>query len=373
MTAPIGLYIHVPFCRSKCPYCDFYSLVPQDDTLLDTYTARVCDTLRSWGTGACANTLYFGGGTPSLLGGRRIAAIIAAARDAFRLAENSEITLEANPADDLYDTLSAFAAAGGNRLSLGMQSAHGEELRLLGRRHSPEDVARTLADARAVGIDNLSLDLMLGIAAQDDATALSSVEVAVAYGVPHVSAYMLKLETGTPYAAKPPEGLADGDALADRYLLVCEALESAGLMQYEISNFARLGFESRHNTKYWDLTPYLGVGPAAHSFYGGRRFHFPRDLAAFLHGTAPLTDTDDTIPAGSEQEYLCLRLRTVQGLEERAYTARFGHPIPSEWRKAADALPRSLIQSDAAGIRLTREGFLVSNAVMVHLLDVTKS
>ena len=367
----IGLYIHVPFCLSKCPYCDFYSVVPSDASLLDTYTARVCEALCAAGTGEQVDTLYFGGGTPSLLGGKRLAAIVTAARAAFSLSADSEITLEANPADDLYDTLAAFAAVGGNRLSLGMQSAHGEELRLLGRRHVPGDVMRTLSDARAVGITNLSLDLMLGVAAQDDTAALSSVATAVSCGVPHVSAYMLKIEPGTPYAVSPPEGLADGDALADRYLAVCEALEAAGLAQYEISNFARPGFESRHNSKYWDLTPYLGIGPAAHSYYRGRRFHYLRDLAAFLRGEPPVSDNDDVIPAGSEEEYLCLRLRTVAGLEETAFAARFGRPIPAAWRNAADRLPHWLVKSDAAGIRLTREGFLVSNAVTVQLLDVT--
>ncbi len=367
MTAPLGLYIHVPFCRSKCPYCDFYSLVPTDEALLDAYTACVCDALRRWGTGEPADTLYFGGGTPSLLGGARLAAIVEAARTAFSLADGSEITLEANPADDLYDTLAAFAAAGGNRLSLGMQSAHDVELQLLGRRHVPRDVARTLGDARAVGIQNISLDIMLGIAAQTDATALSSVEEAVACGVPHVSAYMLKIEEGTPYAAAPPIGLADEDALADRYFAVCEALETAGLAQYEISNFARPGFESRHNSKYWDLTPYLGIGPAAHSFYGGKRFFYRRDLGGFLRGDAPVDDSG--LPCGGPDEYIMLRLRTAAGLRLTDFSARYGVPLPESVRAAAAQLPRTMVISDDDGIRLTREGFAVSNAVIARLLE----
>lgn len=208
---PVGLYIHVPFCVSKCPYCDFYSLPLQaHDDRLDRYTAAVERALAHWAGQLCtaADTLYFGGGTPSLLGGARLARLIETAARLFSL-DGAEITLEANPADaepggasPLRDTLRDFAAAGGNRLSLGMQSASGEELRLLGRRHGPEAVLHTVEAARKAGIDNISLDLMLGIEGQDESSLLRSVERCAALGAAHVSAYLLKIEEGTPFGQR---------------------------------------------------------------------------------------------------------------------------------------------------------------------------
>ena len=362
-----GIYIHVPFCRSKCPYCDFYSFVPQGDAL-DAYTARLLEVIAAWGDGTAVDTLYFGGGTPSLLGGDRLAALIGAVRRHFAVAADSEITREANPADDLYETLAAFAAAGGNRVSFGMQAGTAEALARLGRRHRVEDVPRAVLDARRAGIHNLSLDLMIGTPGQSDADALADVERALELSPQHLSAYLLKIEPDTPFGKHPPADIADEEAVADRYLAVCEAIEKGGLSQYEISNFAREGFESRHNSKYWDLTPYLGIGPAAASFWQGKRLLYPRDFEGFLGGNTPVEETDAAIPAGSPEEYLLLRLRTVKGLSAADYRARFGTDLPKNWRDTARKLPSSLIVCDADGIRLTRRGFLLSNAIIAEFL-----
>lgn len=367
----VGLYIHVPFCLSKCPYCDFYSLPGPDEEALDAYAAAVRGSLRAWAARIArpADTLYFGGGTPSLLGGRRLAALIQTAREAFGLA-GAEITLEANPADDLAETLRAFAAAGGNRLSLGMQSAFPQELRLLGRRHRPADVERTAADARRAGIGNLSLDLMLGLPGQTAAGVEEEAAVCAELGAAHVSAYLLKIEAGTPFAARRDSlCLPDEDAGADLYLAAAEALERQGCRQYEISNFSRPGRESRHNLKYWDLQPYLGIGPAAHSFLNGKRFAYPRDLAGFLAGNPPVPEEEGPFPPGSREEYLMLRLRLAEGVTEAGFSARFGGRLPAAWRERAAGLPARLAEMDAEGIRLTREGFLVSNAILGRLLD----
>ncbi len=366
----IGLYLHTPFCVSKCPYCDFHSAPPSSGEELDAYTAALLQSMDDWATRypCAADTLYFGGGTPSLLGGERLAALIRRADDRFGLLHGTpEITLEANPADNLADTFSAFAAAGGNRLSLGMQSAHPTELSVLGRRHTPADVARTVADARRAGITNLSLDIMLGISGQTIATALESVERAADLGATHVSAYLLKIEAGTPYGACPPP-LPDEDATAELYLATMERLDALGYRQYEISNTARPGCESRHNLKYWDSRPYLGLGPAASSCLGGRRFTYPRDTAFFLAGGAPAEDAATTTPVGSAEEYALLRLRLTEGLSAADFAARFGAPVPDAWRRRAAALPRNLVVADTDGIRLTREGFLLSNTLTTHIL-----
>ena len=367
---PIGLYLHTPFCVSKCPYCDFHSAPPKSEADLDAYTAALLSSMDDWAARypLTADTLYFGGGTPSLLGGARLAALIRRADERFGLLSHApEITLEANPADDLADTLAAFAAAGGNRLSLGMQSVHPAELAVLGRRHTPADVVRTIEDAHRAGITNISLDVMLGISGQTLSTALESVERAAAWGATHISAYLLKLEPGTPYGACPPP-LPDEDETAELYLAVMERLASLGYDQYEISNAARPGCASRHNLKYWDSRPYLGLGPAASSCLDGRRFTYPRDTAYFMAGGAPADDPATATPVGSAEEYALLRLRLAEGLSAAGFAARFGVDLPQEWMARAAKLPRHLVVADADGIRLTREGFLLSNTLTTHIL-----
>lgn len=369
----IGLYVHVPFCVSKCPYCDFHSTALgtplQAQAALDAYTDALLRSMQTWSERlpAVADTLYFGGGTPSLLGGERLARVIAAARRLFGLTD-AEITLEANPADDLAATLSAFAAAGGNRLSLGMQSAVPTELALLGRRHTPADVTRTVADARRAGIDNLSLDVMLGIGGQTVATACQSVDTAADLGVTHLSAYLLKIEANTPYGTCPPADLPSEDDTVDLYHAAFERMEQRGYRQYEISNAAFPGRESRHNLKYWQSLPYLGIGPAASSCIGGHRFTYPRDTAAFIAGNAPVEDPCEGAPVGSAEEYALLRLRLTEGLVGADFAARFGTPLPTAWVKNASAFPKSLVEADSDKIRLTRDGFLLSNTLISRII-----
>ncbi len=367
-----GIYLHAPFCISKCPYCDFYSTAAFSEDDLDRYTAALITEIKQWGSTLeqPADTLYFGGGTPTLLGGKRLATLIQTVRSAFSLPDTAEITLEANPADELSATFSAFAAAGGNRLSLGMQAAEDAQLKILGRRHTVAQTERTVATAQAAGIHNLSLDLMLGIAGQTPAHVKTAVERCAAWGASHVSAYLLKLEDGTPYALSPPKDLPDEDQTVLLYHTAAKMLESHGFYQYEISNFAKSGFESRHNLKYWLSEPYLGLGPAAHSFVNGKRFFYERSLSSFLNHKPPQAENPDTtaIPENSPEEFAMLRLRLTKGLTEHDFFTRFGTPIPAVWRERAAAIPSSLIINDAEGIRLTRDGFLVSDAILSRLL-----
>ncbi len=363
----VGLYIHVPFCLSKCPYCDFYSMPPSDDSIMDAYTDNVCERLAAL-PDVTADTLYFGGGTPSLLGGTRLARILRAARPL--LTTDAEITLEANPADKLYDTFAAFTSEGGNRLSLGMQAANDRGLQTLGRRHRMRDLHEAVRDARRAGIDNLSLDIMLATPAQTEDDVKTAVLECVTLGASHVSAYLLKTEPGTPfYDARDTLDLPDEDAAAQRYMLCCEALEQAGYRQYEISNFAKPGFESQHNLKYWNSEDYIGIGPSAHSFYDGKRWYYERSLSTFMQGASPLAeDPDSDIADNSEEEYAMLRLRLTDGLRADLFEKRFGKPLPSPWIQRAKALPSSLVITDDNRIALTREGFLLSNAILVRIL-----
>jgi len=362
-----GLYIHVPFCVRKCPYCDFYSLPLPDDSVLDAYTDEVCRRLAAHVTTPC-DTLYFGGGTPSLLGGKRLARIIRTARKQG-LTDTAEITLEANPAESLYDTFAAFTAEGGNRLSLGMQAADSASLDALGRRHTPAQLETAVADAHRAGITNVSLDIMLATPSQTRHHVAAAVERCVSLGTTHVSAYLLKTEPGTPFYDKRDQlSLPDEDDTAALYLYCCELLDRAGYAQYEISNFAKPAYESRHNLKYWNGDEYIGIGPSAHGFENGRRYAQPRSLDAFLKGEPPAFDDDDDIESGSEEEYAMLRLRLTAGLSAKEFKRRFGNPLPKRWKTAATTLPSSLVTVNDDGISLTRDGFLLSNAIITRIL-----
>lgn len=354
--------MHIPFCRAKCGYCDFYSLVG-DDATKTAYTAEVCRRLSGL-RGRTADTLYVGGGTPSQLGGSRIARIIEAARPL--LTADAEITVEANPCDDMAAFLPAVAAAGVNRLSLGMQSAVDKELALLTRRHNFEQVANAVATARAAGINNISLDLMIGIEGQTPQSLCYSIDRCAELGADHISAYMLKLEEGTPFHSRGAGCFASADEAADLYLLACERLSSHGYLQYEISNFCRGGRRSRHNLKYWLGQPYIGIGPAAHSCDGGRRYYYERDLSAFLAGAQPVDDG----PGGGEEEYIMLRLRLTDGIDLDELAAQFGAASAERVSRRAEPLARAgLIKCDGRHLALTPRGMLVSNSIIGRFID----
>ena len=367
---PIGLYLHVPFCASKCPYCDFYSTV-STPLQWEAYTEALCASIEAWGarTNEVADTVYFGGGTPSLLGGKNIARLLATARRAFSVPSTAEITTEANPADNLDAVFSAFASEGGNRVSLGMQTANSTELSALGRRHTPPQVETAVASAKRAGIHNVSLDMMLGIPHQTEKSVIAAAELCRHLEVTHVSAYLLKQEPNTPFYHNPPP-LPDEEAVISLYHTAANALEDRGFLQYEISNFSLAGYESRHNVKYWNSEPYIGLGPSAHSFFGGQRFEYPRDTAAFIGGCEPIPEQREPseIAENSAAEYAMLRLRLTKGLCEEDYRARFGEPLPAVWRKRAAALPPQLVICNENGIRLTREGMLISNAILARIL-----
>lgn len=365
---PVGIYLHVPFCRYKCPYCDFYSVTVKEE-LLDRYTE---ETLRRVsllaGNHLQADTVYFGGGTPSLLGGRRIARIMEALRCSVEIAGDAEITVEANPVSDPGDFLAGCAASGINRLSLGMQSALKKELSALGRRHTHDDVLRAMEAAHGCGIDNISLDLMLGIPMQTADSLEQSLQFIEESSPAHVSAYMLKIEENTPFhRIRYALNIADEDGLADMYELSFRHLEKAGYAQYEISNASKPGFESRHNLKYWNCDPYIGIGPSAHGFMDGRRYYYDRSLEGYLAGAEPHDDGE----GGSMEEYVMLRLRLTEGLTETGMRERYGTPIPQAMRDTASSpLMAQYCICDADGIRLTRKGMLISNAVICRLMDL---
>ena len=283
------------------------------------------------------------------------------------MTDNCEVTAECNPSSVDSEFFKELFSAGFNRISMGMQSAVDNERRALGRLADSRKVAAAVDAAARAGFDNVSLDLMLGVPGQTMESLEKSVDFCLSSGVKHVSMYILKIEEGTVfYKRKNTLDLPDEDAQCDLYMRAFELLDDHGFVQYEISNAAIPGFESRHNLKYWNGEEYFGAGPAAHSFLNGKRFFFPRDIDYFIKGGAPVDDGE----GGGFEEYAMLRLRLTEGLTEEAVRERFGFSIPVKMRDAAKEFQRmGLTVVDGNGIRLTRRGFLLSNVIIGKLLD----
>lgn len=367
MTNKLGLYIHVPFCAAKCAYCDFYSLPNRPDAW-DAYTGRLCADLQKQAaecTDYTVDTIYFGGGTPSLLGGARLARMLETAMSSYPVAPDAEISIEANPDSVTEEFLTRTRAAGANRLSLGIQSADDSELRMLGRIHTFRQAQDAVTRARRAGFHNLSVDLMYALPHQTQETLAASVDALVALEPQHISCYGLTLEPHTPMGRQNP-ALPDEDAQADMYLSICKKLARAGYTHYEISNFARPGYASRHNSRYWAQSPYLGFGPGAHGDFRGKRYEIPRDLTAFLAGDAAPIPEDTEIDRAAE--YIMLSLRTARGFDAAHYQQTFGEN-PDGILRALDRLPERYLRRTETGRALTDEGFLVSNAVILAALE----
>ncbi|MBQ3161116.1 MAG: radical SAM family heme chaperone HemW [Oscillospiraceae bacterium] len=349
----IGLYIHVPFCVRKCRYCDFYSVT--DLSLTDLYTSAVIRNIKAYGYSF--DTVYFGGGTPSLLNPKQIGAILSAAE----IAPDAEISMECNPNSVTENYLREVHNAGVNRLSFGVQSFDDTELKMLGRLHDSEQAVTAIETAKKVGFDNISADLMLAVSGQTFESLRRSLAAVAKLPLTHISAYMLKVEEGTPLAADEDllSKIPDEDDTADMYLEAVRKLDEAGFEQYEISNFARDGFECRHNLKYWRCEEYLGIGPAAHSFIDGARFACHKNLNKFISSEIQKTITLDE--GGSAEEKAMLALRLVkEGLPIEAY--------PENEKRAEMLIRNGLLKKEKGTLRLTPEGCLVSNQIICHLL-----
>ena len=366
---PIGVYLHIPFCLSKCPYCDFYS-VPYTQQAARDYTAALVRAVKtSPARGSQVDSVYFGGGTPVLLG-TELLPVLEAVAQCYQLTDDCEITLEANPAAMTYDTLCDLRQGGFNRISMGVQSANDHELHYLGRRHSFEQAVQSVQLAQQAGFENISVDLMLGTPQQTEESVRQFVQTFDDLGVRHISGYLLKIEPGTPFARQQVERLCPGEEeSADLYLDTVEQMEQHGFFQYEVSNFARPGFESRHNLKYWRCEEYLGIGPAAHSYYQGNRFYFPRSLSDFCAAEDVWKLVEQDGEGGGMFEYVMLRLRLREGVNLPELRALFGVDTTALERRASFLQKQGLVRLDGQRLFLTPQGFLVSNSVIVDLLE----
>ncbi len=375
--APLGLYIHVPFCRSKCQYCDFYSLATKDDKLLDGYLDAVCDHIKEAGElapGHQVNTIYFGGGTPTFFGADGMAVILTTIRRNFDVAGDAEITFEANP-DSISDRLlHRLRAEGFNRVSLGIQSDDEEILKKLGRPHTYAQAVTAYHRIRKAGFRNVSVDLMYGLPGQDLYDWQQTLDNVLRLMPEHVSCYALKVEEGTPFAQMEDAlNLPDEETVADMYLAAVETLRGRGYRQYEISNFCRKGLVSKHNLKYWTGGEYLGFGPAASSDFGGKRFTLKRDLQTYITGIRDggniMEDMEEVPMRERAGEYLMLRLRTSQGIEQQEYEKQFLLPFaPLEDVLEQRRRTFHATQTDSGRWVLTPKGYLVSNDIITDLL-----
>lgn len=378
VSSPLGMYIHIPFCVSKCLYCDFYSL-PHAEFQMDRYAAALDRHLRDTASQCGGNhldTIYFGGGTPSYFGGKRLAALLKSIRRLYRVDAQAEISLEANP-DSAWDwrELQYIRRAGFNRISLGVQSWNNQELKRVGRAHTVGQAEDAVAAARKAGFRNLSLDLIYGLPGQTMDTWKASLEKAASLEPEHLSGYGLKVEEGTPlFQRQKFMDMPDDDLQADMYLYMVDYLAQRGWQQYEISNFARPGFASRHNLKYWRLEEYIGFGPGAHSDVGGVRYAYDRNLDEYCRrveesGTPPLSESEEIPPPCRDMEYLMLGLRTTQGISREEFDRRYRLPFAPIAAALEPYCANGYAVTENGWWRLTPKGFLVSNRIIAATLD----
>jgi oxygen-independent coproporphyrinogen-3 oxidase len=375
-----GIYVHIPFCVRKCAYCDFYSIA--DLTLKPLFLkALSADIAAADPVPLEFDSIYLGGGTPSILAPEEVGRLMDALTSRFRFVGPVEVTLEANPGTVDLETLKGFRTAGVNRLNLGVQSFQEENLRALGRIHTARQAHAALADARRAGFEDVGLDLMYGLPGQTRETWTADLESALAHAPEHIACYMLTVEAGTPLAADqrrgrfrpPPEG-----QVADLFRLTSERLAGCGFLHYEVSNFARGGADggapriSRHNSKYWAYSPYLGFGPAAHSFLPPRRFWNHPDVQRYVDevraGRRPVAGAETLTVEQQMLEVIMLGLRTSAGIDLDDFQARFGKDLLRLCGSAAEELSaRGLLTVANRRCAPTREGMLYLNTVIAAL------
>lgn len=370
-----SVYVHWPFCLSRCAYCDFVS--GTDLSRMQDYTAALLSEIRGAPGAGPLDTVFFGGGTPSLCPAGDLAAILEALRGRFGIREGAEITVEMNPRTAAPGWLAAARGAGVSRISMGLQAVQEHHLRLLGRRHSAADFAESFAEARRAGLRNLSIDLIYGLPGQTMAEWLESLHFACGLRPEHISCYALSIEDRTPLAEAVSSGRVpapDDDLAADMYIGAQRFLRQQGFRQYEISNFARPGFLCRHNLRYWTLEEYLGLGAGAHSFLSGVRSANTSDVQAYIE-TALRRESaavwrESTSPAEREREFLMLRTRLPSGFSPAEFEAGLGRPFAQDGRAGLrEALRLGLLRREEGRYRPTELGLRFQSRIARLLMD----
>ncbi len=364
MMKDLGLYLHIPFCKSKCHYCDFCSF-PAMEEKMEAYCRVLLQEIDEAPYRGTVKTVYFGGGTPTTLPLPLFSSLLEALFKNFSIAPDAEITTECNPATADRSYLSSLRSLGVNRLSMGAQSMNDHELGLLGRIHTAKDTENSVKDARAAGFDNISLDIMLGIPDQTPKSLKETLRALVSLAPEHISAYGLKIEEGTPFFEKK-ETLSLPDEETERafYMDTVDFLAQNGYARYEISNFAKKGFESRHNLRYWRREDYLGLGVAAYSCVGNKRFWNGENILEYLQGN--FTAGGETL---SEHDILCEKIMLGMRLDEGIDTSVLGNTAKPYIDGLLRYVPMGLVRQNGDRISFTSDGMYVSNTILAEILD----
>lgn len=371
-TKPRGLYLHTPFCVRKCNYCDFASFKEADCAWRESYIDTLCHEIEMYAEkGISIDTIFFGGGTPSLLSTDEFRRIFDKINETFVVLPNTEFTIEANPKTLTEKKLKSFMSLGVNRLSIGLQSIHENEQKILGRIHNYDDFLSTYHMARRLGIKNINVDLMYGIPEQTMESFGKTLESVIALAPEHISLYGLILEEGTPlYNARECLAFPTEDDECDMYYLATDLMRKNGYLHYEVSNYAREGFACRHNMKYWHADEYIGVGLAAHSYYSGVRYGNGGDATEYLAGDYAKYDSGDLLDNESlAYEYVMLHLRLADGFALSEYQERFGVDFCHGREEILSVMEKNgLLSMENGRISLTERGFYVSNNILTELL-----
>ena len=372
-TDNIGLYLHVPFCVRKCNYCDFCSFSSIDEDTRKRYIDRLADEIRAYKrpNKIAVDTIFFGGGTPTLLTPIELEKIVLAIDDTFNIADDCEFTLEGNPGTVREDSVRAYKELGVNRFSLGLQSIHENELKKLGRIHTYSDFLKSYSMIYDAGITNINVDLMYGIPQQTSLSFEKTLREITRISPTHISAYGLILEEGTPfYDWRDSLPLPSEDSECDMYYACAEILGEAGYSHYEISNYCKDNYPCRHNLKYWRAGEYIGAGISAYSYYGGARYGNTRNMDEYLSSSGVSCTEREVLDADARRfEYAMMRLRLREGFSLSDYEARFARSFLSDKEDKIRALQSSgYISINADRISLTEKGFYVSNSILTELL-----
>ncbi|NCC68424.1 MAG: radical SAM family heme chaperone HemW [Clostridia bacterium] len=377
MDAKLGIYIHVPFCASKCAYCDFYSVAGRD-RVMDRYQSALIKHITEAAPQMepyYIDTIYFGGGTPSYYGARRICEILDVLKNNAKVLKNAEITVEMNPDSVSRSQLRLLWAAGVNRVSLGVQSASDDILRLIGRRHNYSQAEQAVRMCRTTGFGNISIDLIYGLPTQTKNDWADTLSKVIALKPTHLSCYGLKLEENTPMYGryKDSDDIPDDDEQADMYLFMTDLLARYGYAQYEVSNFARPGYESRHNLKYWQLDDYMGFGPSAHSCVGNVRYSYIRSLKGYIdavnNGTSVLDEFETIDKLERAAEYIMLGMRTTRGISRDEYSRLYRSGFDKIEYLLTEYGKKGWVVADGDRWHFTSSGFLLSNILIGTLLE----
>lgn len=372
-TEPIGIYVHIPFCKSKCAYCDFVSFQGALEKYEQSYTEALVKEIYFYKTAPKikADTVFFGGGTPSVISEKSFAEIAKALYDTFDILPSVEFTIESNPKTLSSEKLRVYTSLGVNRISLGLQSCHKKELKILGRIHNFEDFESSYELAQKHGISNVNVDLMYALPGQKTSDFVRSLDRVLALCPPHISAYSLILEEGTKlFDMKDSLSFPTEEEECEMYEALTETLRNAGYLHYEISNYAKAGFECRHNLKYWQDREYIGFGLAAHSYYGKKRYSNPTSFSEYFSLSAgEYIQTEEITPADNAYEYAMMHLRLSNGFSLSEYKRRFSTDFLLGREAFIFEITRAgYMKIDNDRIRLTEKGFYVSNEILSRLL-----